>query len=65
MLSDKGAVSEWRLGTGLVGREVGTDVVGIGVGLLVNPVGKGMWDKRDTLNSAVWSGIGAVGSGLL
>ncbi len=49
MLSVKGAISELRLGTEFVGRKVGIDVVDIGAGLLVNPMGKGMCDKRDTV----------------
>ena len=50
MLSDKEVVSRMVLGIGLVGI-VGACAVGIGAGLALNPVGKGIGDKRDTLGS--------------
>ena len=51
MLSDKEGVSRMVLGTGLAGIVVGACVVGIGAGLALNPVGKDIDDKRDTLGS--------------
>jgi hypothetical protein len=50
VLSDKGTVVGMVLGTGLAGKG-GACVVGVGAGLSVNPVGKGIVDKRGTLGS--------------
>ena len=51
MLSDKEVIFGMVLGTGLAGIVVGAYVVGIGAGLALNPVGKDIDDKRDTLGS--------------
>ncbi len=50
MLSDNEVVFGMVLGTRLAGI-VGACAVGIGAGLALNPVNKGIGDKRDTLGS--------------